>query len=448
MDARQLLYYSPYYDVKPEVPLLESAGWGVHLADTEEQALHIIEDEDIRVALVGMDAQHAPNSAGGLWAERDDVEWIALVPSDALHDEAITTAVASYFFDFHTLPADMPRLLHTLGHAQGMARILRNTTTMEPHFNDYEMVGASKGMCELFAAIRKVASVDAPILITGESGTGKELAARAIHERSSRAEGPFVAVNCAALPPTLIQSELFGHEKGAFTGAHQAKIGLIESAQGGTLFLDEIGDLPLDLQINLLRFLQERTIERIGGRTSQHVDARVIAATNVNLERAVSEGSFREDLYYRLHVLTLHVPPLRERADDVEVLAKFFFIKFAREHGLPVKGIGRRAMQALRDYSWPGNVRELINRMRRAVVMTDGRLITPEDLGLSKQSNNVRIMTLQQARVEAESDAINCALRNSHNNISAAARQLGVSRVTLYRLMEKNSITPCEKIPS
>jgi DNA-binding NtrC family response regulator len=249
-----------------------------------------------------------------------------------------------------------------------------------------------------------------------------------------------MAVNCGALPANLIQSELFGHEKGAFTGAHQRKIGRIEAAAGGTIFLDEIGDLSLDLQVNLLRFLQAKTIERVGGTQSLQVDVRVIAATHVDLERAVAEGRFREDLYYRLNVLHLRVPALRERENDIELLARFFFEKFAKEKNPQVRGFSQQALQVMNTYAWPGNVRELINRIRRAMVMCENRLMTPGDLGLERRSARRTIRTLVGARAAAEKEAIQYALRHTGNNVSRAARELRISRVTLYRLIEKYSI--------
>jgi DNA-binding NtrC family response regulator len=286
-----------------------------------------------------------------------------------------------------------------------------------------------------------VACVDAPVLITGESGVGKELAAMAVHERSQRAQGRFVAVNCGALPANLIQSELFGYEKGAFTGAAARKIGHFESAAGGTIFLDEIGDLSLDLQINLLRFLQERTIERVGGTGKIQVDARVIAATHVDLEKAVAEGRFREDLYYRLHVLNLRVPSLRDRTGDIDLLARFFFEKFSKDRRPQIRGFSQRAIQAMNDHPWPGNVRELINRVRRAMVMSEKRLISAEDLGFQPALLLGRQQTLDQVRDQAEKSAILASLQRARRNISRAARDLGVSRVTLYRLLEKHTIS-------
>jgi DNA-binding NtrC family response regulator len=302
------------------------------------------------------------------------------------------------------------------------------------------MVGTSPVMQALFRDIRKVGAVDAPVLIQGESGTGKELTALAIHARSRRAGAPFMAVNCGALPANLIQSELFGHEKGAFTGAHQRKIGRIEAAAGGTIFLDEIGDLSLDLQVNLLRFLQAKTIERVGGTQSLQVDVRVIAASHVDLERAVAEGRFREDLYYRLNVLHLRVPALRERESDIELLARFFFEKFAKEKNPQVRGFSQQALQVMNTYAWPGNVRELINRIRRAMVMCENRLIAPGDLGLERRGVKRTIRTLGGARAAAEKEAIRYALQYARNNVSRAARELGISRVMLYRLKQKYGI--------
>jgi DNA-binding NtrC family response regulator len=287
--------------------------------------------------------------------------------------------------------------------------------------------------------IDKTRNVDAPVLIDGESGTGKELVALAIHQVSPRANAPFVAVNCAALPANLIQSELFGHEKGAFTGAQQRKLGRLEAATGGTIFLDEIGDLPLDLQVNLLRVLQNRSIERLGSNQEIQLDVRVVAASNVDLEQAVAQGRFREDLYYRLNVLRLHTPPLRQREGDVELLARHYFKKLTEPSLGSARGFNQQALRVMSNYAWPGNVRELINRVRRAVIMSENPLLTPEDLGLEKRVADTGSMTLDRARAQAELQAIRCALRRNQNNMSAAARQLGISRATLYRVLERSA---------
>lgn len=327
--------------------------------------------------------------------------------------------------------------------------------------SDPYMVGSCAAMQVVFHAIRRFATTDAPILVTGESGTGKELAARAIHERSSYAKGPFVAVNCAGLPASLIASELFGHEKGSFTGALARRIGRIEEAAGGTLFLDEIGDLPHDLQANLLRFLQDRTIQRVGSNQNIRIDTRVVAATNVDLERAVVDGRFRQDLFFRLDVLRIHLPPLRAREGDVELLIRYFLTQAAREFGVdPAPSIEPETMKRLKAYPWPGNVRELISKIRRAVVMAGDRAIAMSDFDLNGPSTTLApcrpaaaaefrtaepgqpdlAPDLATARARAERDAIADALQKSQFNVTRAARELGVSRVTMYKLMDRYNI--------
>lgn len=366
--------------------------------------------------------------------------WIALVEDINSESASVKRLISEYFSDYFHYPVKNLALLDFgIEHANGMSYLKKRNSAQQPATN-YEMVGSSDAMLKLFKAIRRVAGVDAPLLITGESGTGKEMIAQAIHERSERADGPFVAVNCGALPENLIQSELFGYEKGAFTGAHQRKIGKIEAASGGTLFLDEIGDLPLVQQVNLLRFLQEKTIERIGSTESIHVDVRVVAATHVDLNKAIQEGQFREDLYYRLNVLSLQVPPLRERGDDAVLLAQYFFNLFKSEAHHNVGGFTRRALVSIAQHRWPGNVRELINRVRRAIVMCEGRKITHEDLRLTGSDMSFFLPTLDEARVNAERETIIHALNASRRNVSEAARILGVSRITLYRLMRKHGL--------
>ncbi|HOB62683.1 MAG TPA: sigma-54 dependent transcriptional regulator [Candidatus Competibacteraceae bacterium] len=306
--------------------------------------------------------------------------------------------------------------------------------------SQYGLVGNSPVMQALFRGVQKAAEVDVPVLITGESGTGKEQAARAIHEYSSRAAAPFVVMNCAALSANLIQSELFGHEKGAFAGATERHIGYIESANGGTVFLDEIGDLAPELQANLLRFLEEKKIRRLGGAKSIPANVRLIASTNTNLEQSVRDGQFREDLYYRLNVLHLRAPALRERKADVELLARHFFVKFAAETRTSAKGLGREALEVISRYDWPGNVRELMNRIRRAVLLSEGPYITPNDLELERRSLNRGFITLDEARMAADRETIHATLLRTRFNIARAAQELSVSRMTLYRLMEKYDI--------
>ena len=312
-------------------------------------------------------------------------------------------------------------------------------------------VGNSPAMLEVFSLIRRFAVADAPVLIRGETGTGKELAALALHERSPRAKKAFVAINCAALPPTLIGSELFGHEKGSFTGATQRKTGRIESAEGGTLFLDEIGDLPLETQGHFLRFLQEGTIDRIGGKRSLSVDVRVIAATHINLEQAVQENRFRDDLYYRLNGLTLQIPPLRDRGADVPLLATYFLRRCSHEMHSAVRGLNDSALAAIEKYHWPGNVRELISCVRRAVLMAEGTWITESDLDLPElmspksyavDSGKEKVIPRyrRNGSPDEERQRVLRALENAGYNISQAARDLRISRVTLYSRMKEFKI--------
>jgi two-component system NtrC family response regulator len=286
-----------------------------------------------------------------------------------------------------------------------------------------------------------VAGSDAQVLISGESGTGKELVARAIHRLSERGTNSFVAINCGAIPENLLESELFGHEKGAFTGAHTRRAGRIEAAHRGTLFLDEVGELPVALQVKLLRFLQEHRLERVGGRQEIAVDVRVIAATNADLDREMKAETFREDLYYRLAVVRLSLPPLRERGDDVSVLAKLFLERFAAENKKNITGFTSEALEAVQAHDWPGNVRELENRVKRAIIMAEGRKLTSADLELSSSpAERHRSVTLKEAREELERDLIRRTLRKHNGNMTRTAAELQVSRPTLYELMEKLGI--------
>ena len=304
------------------------------------------------------------------------------------------------------------------------------------------MVGNSPAMRNVFELIRRFARTDVPVLITGESGTGKELAARAIHDYSARCNGPFIPINCASLPPELIASELFGYERGAFTGATTRKHGLVEAANGGTLFLDEIGDLGVSLQGHLLRFLQEQRIVRVGGHTPIPVDVRIISATNVDLMKAVAEGRFREDLFYRLNVLNLHMPALRERGDDIYVLAMFFLRRLAAEFGREVQGFDTEAFTAMWKHPWPGNVREMIAAIRRAVVVGNAPLISVADLALTpslQSSRSRKRLRLGPGSVE-EREALLAALDRHHHVVAHVAEEFGVSRVTLYRMLYRHNL--------
>ena len=302
------------------------------------------------------------------------------------------------------------------------------------------IVAVSPKMLEVCRMIEKVGPTTATTLLLGESGTGKELLAHALHSLSDRVDRPFVAINCAAIPENLLESELFGHEKGSFTGAVKQTLGKVEVADGGTLFLDELGDMPLGLQAKLLRFLQERVIERVGGREEISVDVRVVCATNQNLDTAIADGRFREDLYYRVSEITIPIPPLRERTGGRLILARTLLEKFAAKQGREFKGFSTDAQNAIQSYAWPGNVREMENKIKGAVIMADGKYVTAEDLSLEAVESRPPSLNLREVRKEAEGEAIRRALVHASGNISKAAKLLGITRPTLYDMLEKYGI--------
>jgi two-component system NtrC family response regulator len=299
------------------------------------------------------------------------------------------------------------------------------------------LLTAAPEMVKVARTIERVANTNVSVMLLGASGTGKELLARGLHEASDRASGAFIAINCAAIPENLLESELFGHEKGAFTGAVKTTEGKIEQANGGTLFLDEVGDIPLQLQVKLLRFLQERVIERIGARRSIDVDTRIVCATHQNLEQMIAEGRFREDLFYRLAEIVIRIPSLAERPGDAILLAKAFLARFAREMNPQVKGFAADALAAIDSWGWPGNVRELENRVKRAVIMADAKLVSAADLDLGPKAEETVGLNLKSAREQADRKAIRHALARSEGNISSTAKLLGISRPTLYDLLKQ-----------
>lgn len=299
-----------------------------------------------------------------------------------------------------------------------------------------EIIGSSDAMKEIYRKLEKVAPTDISVLITGETGTGKELIARELHERSTRRTGPFITINCGAIPENLLESELFGHVRGAFTGAVATRIGRFQAANGGTLFLDEVGELPLNLQVKLLRALQEKVVSKVGETRSESVDIRIVAATNRTLEDEIREGRFREDLFYRLNVVGLHLPPLRERGDDLELLAKHLLQRFAREFGSDVRGFSAQATQSMRRYPWPGNIRQLENRIKKAVVLSDGPLVLPEDLDLRSDTLEP-VVSLSAAVEEFKERYIDEVLKRNNENRTKTARDLGVDARTIFRYLER-----------
>ena len=352
-------------------------------------------------------------------------------------------AVGAGAYDFLCKPVDMDELRLLLQRCVYVADLEQEYRAMQQRRQDdvfEDMLGGSAQMQAVFTFVRKVGPTTAPVLILGESGTGKEMVAQALHRWSARRTGPFVAINCSAIPENLLESELFGHEKGAFTGAHTQRKGYLESASAGTLFLDEIGELTPAVQVKLLRFLQEKRFQRVGGRQEIQSDARVIAATNANLRDAVAAGTFREDLYFRLAVVVVKLPPLRDRGDDVGLLAQEFLRRYAAQHGKPGATFAPDAVRALDGHSWPGNVRELQNRVQRAVIMADGKRVTVADLELNDVIRALPPPSLKEAREHVEREVVHNALRRHNGKITSAAAELGISRPTLYELMEKLGI--------
>jgi two-component system, NtrC family, response regulator len=341
-------------------------------------------------------------------------------------------------YDFFPKPIDPDVLLLIIGRAFHLLELEDENRKLQrtAHSSPFDgVIASSPQMLEVCRLVERVAPSNVSVLLLGESGTGKELLARALHSLNLRSAKKFVAINCSAIPETLLESELFGYERGAFTGASKQTPGTIEHAHGGTLFLDEIGDMPLSLQAKLLRFLQERTIVRLGGRESIDVDTRVVSATNRDLQQAIGQGQFREDLYYRLSEISIEIPPLREREGDAVLIAKATLERL-RQPGVQGKMLSEDAVRAVSSYAWPGNVRELESCIKRAMILTEGQFLTKAALGLSSSGERQSFPTLRQARAKVEINIIRRALALSNNNVSEAAKLLGVSRPTLYDLME------------
>ena len=367
---------------------------------------------------------------------------VIVVTGNADRDNAVR-AVSLGAYDFYQKPVDTDVLRLLVGRAfhihqlEEQNRQLREAQLTSPMEG---FIATDDAMFKVCRMIEKVAPTDASVLILGESGTGKELVARALHSQSGRKGARFVAINCAASPEQLLESELFGYEKGAFTGAAKTTLGKIETASGGTLFLDEIGDMPLALQAKLLRFLQDRVIERVGGRQEIPVDVRIVCATNRDLQQFIIEQKFRQDLYFRIGEVTINVPPLRDRVGGATVLAHAMLRKFSNVGGRPKRGFTEEATAALEAYAWPGNVRELENRVKTAMIMAETPMLTAEDLGLKESTDSALLFNLKEVRTRAERQAIRQAMSITEGNVSKSAELLGVSRPTLYDLMEKYGI--------
>ncbi len=419
-------------------------------AHHRQQALALAQREQPPLAIVDLGLPPDPDGVSEGFATLEQLaravpEAKAIVATSHSDRSHALRAVAGGAYDFCEKPIELEVLRTVVARALRLHELeAENRQLMQASVPAplRRIVTGSDAMLKVHRTIERVAPTNVTVLLLGESGTGKELLARAVHELSPRASQPFVAINCGAIPETLLESELFGHERGAFTGAVKQSIGKIESAHRGTLFLDEIGDLPLALQVKLLRFLQEQTIERIGGRAPIAVDVRVVSATNVAIEERAERGAFRSDLFYRLNAVSVRIPPLRERPGDALLLARYFLNRFNRELNRSLRGFAEAAVAAIEAHAWPGNVRELENRVKRAVVMADGRLIDAPDLELAAPAGTVADFDLRAARLRAERDVLQRALAHSNNRLSQAAKLLGVSRPTLYGLLELHEMMP------
>ncbi len=417
-------------------------------ATDRASALALLRSEEPPVVTLDLGLPPDPDGTSEGFAVLDEIMALkpdtkVIVASGHGARESALQAIARGAYDFYQKPVDIDALGLIVRRALQLHRIeAENRKLAERAGEDNRVLGrlitAAPEMLKVARTIERVANTNVSVMLLGASGTGKELLARGLHEASDRAGGAFVAINCAAIPETLLESELFGHEKGAFTGAIKTTEGKIELANGGTLFLDEVGDIPLPLQVKLLRFLQERVIERVGSRKSIAVDTRIVCATHQNLETMIAEGRFREDLFYRLAEIVVKIPGLAERPGDAVLLAKAFLTRFAREMNPAVKGFAPDALAAIDAWPWPGNVRELENRVKRAVIMADGKLIGAEDLDLTAgDEGEAQVLNLKSARETADRKVIRHALARSEGNISNTAKLLGISRPTLYDLLKQ-----------
>jgi two-component system, NtrC family, response regulator len=419
----------------------------VHCASNRAEAIAILRSEEPDVVTLDLGLPPDPDGTTEGFATLDEMLRIkpdtkVIVASGHNAKESALRAISAGAWDFYQKPVDIDEL-HLIVKRAFHVRDLEvaNQKMQQPDSAGELLFGSlvtgSPEMLKSARTVERVANTNVSVMLLGASGTGKELLARGLHEASTRKEKPFVAINCGAIPENLLESELFGHEKGAFTGAVKTTEGKIELAHGGTLFLDEVGDIPMPLQVKLLRFLQERVIERIGGRKTIPVDVRIVAATHRNLNQMITDQEFREDLYYRLAEVTINIPRLTERNGDSVLLAKHFLARFAREMNPSIKGFASSALTAIDQWGWPGNVRELENRVKRAVIMADSKFITVDDLQFDVPDDDDLMLNLKAAREAADRKAIGRAIARTEGNISNAAKLLGISRPTLYDLLKQ-----------
>ena len=448
MDRERLLIIEDDEDIRTQLTYALQDEYDVSVAGDRTRAAAAVQEAPPEIVTLDLGLPPTPDTAEeGLRALEDilaaapDAK-VIIITGNGDRANAVA-AVERGAFDYHLKPVNLDDLKVVLRRATYLRQLERESEEQARQREDSirftDILGSTPKMREIFGVIQRVAKTDATVLCEGESGTGKELVARAVHTHSPRKSGPFVAINCGAIPETLLESELFGHERGSFTGAHAQRKGKIEMATGGTLFLDEITEMSLPLQVKLLRFLQEREIERVGGREVIPIDVRVVAATNQSLDEALRGGRFREDLYYRLSVVTIHLPPLRERGEDVVLLANAFLRRNAQALKRKVR-FSPEALEAIVKYQWPGNIRELENKVHRAVIMATSRIIGSADLDLNPSAVIDALPTLREARDQSERRLIVNALVRSRGNISRAARVLDISRPTFHDMLVKHSI--------
>lgn len=427
--------------------------YDVVVAGNRQSAIDLLRAEEPAVVTLDLGLPPDPDGVTEGFAALEEIlklkpDTKVIVASGHGARESAMRAISGGAYDFYQKPVDIDELGHIVARAFHVHAIEADNARLASASPGSVsvlggMITAAPEMLKVASTIERVAKADVTVMLLGASGTGKELLARGLHDCSNRSRGPFIAINCAAIPETLLEAELFGYEKGAFTGAVKTTEGKIELAQGGTLFLDEVGDIPLPLQVKLLRFLQERVVERIGGRKPIPVDTRIVCATHQNLDTMTAEGTFREDLYYRLAEIVVRIPALAARAGDAGLLARHFATKYAAAMNPNVKGLAPDALAAIDRWGWPGNVRELENRMKRAVIMTEGRLVTAADLDLpasADEDDTAEVINLKSVRERADRLAIRRALARTEGNISNAAKLLGISRPTLYDLLKQYGI--------
>jgi len=450
MEKSKILIIEDDEGIRTQMKWALKEEYDVLLAENTKEAINIM--TQFSPPLVTLDLGLPPDPEGTDEGFRLLQEILKMAPFTKIivvtgnpEKDAPLRAVSMGAHDFFAKPIDLEELktvVKRVNYVQGLENELKGLQAQLEAVSNCNIIGSSREMQKIFTAIRKISTTDIPVLITGDSGTGKELVARAIHLQSQRKNGTFAAINCGAIPENLMESELFGHEKGSYTGAHVQRKGKFELADNGTVFLDEIGDLPLSLQVKLLRVLQDHTLERVGGREMINLDVRFLAATNKDLEELVSKGEFREDLYYRLAVVTIKVPTLCARGEDVLILAKYFIRKYEGSNEKNMR-LGEDAVKAIKSYRWPGNVRELENKIQRAAAFAEGGQISASDLDLTDSADGSSL-NLKEAKERLEMEYIKMALVKCDGNISHASQKMGIKRQTLHALMKKYHITTTE----